>query len=192
MENTPTYKVVHDALAPTEEILRAEFERQLTAQFQVFANQLAADGMDANKSYFYPNSTKLNRTAYAQQLTKYRYCQSHSKPNWGRVSRRLHDPDYRKLDFDTTIEAIKVKAVELAKQSLDGYCAKLSRKILDTSDNGSTLKAEYVGGSNPWGYSHLRVDTSNGQQLWRTKMIINVSCLGTVFNQWPTRLVKGT
>lgn len=42
-----------------------------------------------------------------------------------------------------------------------------------------------------WFQSELDVVTVAGErQTWRTKMIFNVSCLGKVFNQWPTRQVK--
>lgn len=190
ISESPTFGIIKAALAHTEEILRKEYERQLLAQYDRFVVKLAADDMDARKSYDYPNSLKLDRKAYRMQLAQYQYCQKHSTPDYDRSGRRgMHDPDFRLVHPSKTIPQLKAKAIELAKEALIGYCLKLSMKI-DETKSGTIQSAEYKGGLDPWSDSFVNVTTANGKQVWKTRMIINVSCLGTLFNQWPTRLMK--
>ena len=88
-----------------------------------------------------------------------------------------------------TLNAAMVE-VEVAKVRRDAgfqfeaFVAKLNAKI-----NDITVKADLAG--DPWTRSTLTVVTKNkGTQIWKTKMIINVSKYGKLFNQFPTRLAK--
>jgi hypothetical protein len=66
----------------------------------------------------------------------------------------------------------------------DGYVNKLSTKIGE-----GVVSAEITG--RLWDYSTLTVTKNDGSvERWRTQQIINVSCLGKLFNQWPTRRSK--
>lgn len=76
------------------------------------------------------------------------------------------------------------KARRSAAAQFEAYAAKLNAKI-----NDKVHTAELAG--NPWFGSHLTVVTENkGTQVWHTQMILNVSKLGKLFNQFPTRLKK--
>src|SRR4051794_19667834 len=116
---TATYNMVHAALAPTEEILRKEFERQLLEQYDQFAKQLRADDMNAQVSFNYPNSYKLpGRMQYQIQLVKYRYCQHHTTCDDARTGRRgMNDPEYRLLHRSKSVKELKAKAVKMAKDA---------------------------------------------------------------------------
>jgi hypothetical protein len=70
-----------------------------------------------------------------------------------------------------------------AGASFDGYVAKLTEKV------GECDSAAVVGYL--WQYSHLTVNKGAVVEVWKTQQIVNVSVLGTLFNQWPTRKVKG-
>lgn len=69
-----------------------------------------------------------------------------------------------------------------AAASFDAYVAKLSAKV------GECDAASVVGAL--WQGSTLTVTKGATIERWTTKQILNVSCLGKVFNQWPTRLAK--
>lgn len=189
MSNTTLQKVTA-ALAPTEEILRAEYERQLVVQFDKFVQTLTADGMDANVHYFYPSQRKMSnfydKKAYRQQLAQHQYAMSHSSSVGSTSS--FDGPDLRTVDREAILPKLAAKAAKMAKEALEGFCYKLAGKI-DRAGTGIT-DITYHGGKNPWDYSHVIVEAESGRQTWRTQMIINVSCLGKLFNQWPTRLVK--
>lgn len=65
----------------------------------------------------------------------------------------------------------------------DAYVEKLINKI------GNATKVELITSlHNPWLGSTLKCTMTDGSvDLWETKMIINQSKLGTLFNQFPTR-----
>ncbi len=78
----------------------------------------------------------------------------------------------------------KVRAIREADLSIDGYIAKLARKI------GERVKGvSYLG--ELWSGSTVIVSLETGaEQRWETRTILNISCLGNVFNQWPTKRIK--
>ena len=43
-----------------------------------------------------------------------------------------------------------------------------------------------------WGYSVLTVTKEDGSvERWKTQQIMNISVLGLLFAQWPSRKMKG-
>lgn len=79
----------------------------------------------------------------------------------------------------------RTRDLELAASAAqyDGFIAKLVGKI------GACDSAE-IDGSHVWGYSVLTVRKGDQIERWKTQQILNVSVLGKVFNQWPSRLTK--
>lgn len=76
------------------------------------------------------------------------------------------------------------EAEDQAHVQFDAYIYKLSDKIGET--RSASLNDSYI-----WNGSVLTVDSvERGPEKWGTQMILNVSVLGTLFNQWPTRLIK--
>ena len=68
-----------------------------------------------------------------------------------------------------------------AQAEVDAYIIKLALKI------GKAVVALTVRGD-LWNGSTLNVTCADGEaQTWHTRCILNCSCLGKVFNQWPTR-----
>lgn len=185
--NAKLLALVTAALAPTEAILAAEYARQLIARHDKFTSLLVADGMDAKKNFDYPEGT-LPRLRYVAQEARYDWmvkwtdgvkaCRSHNEPNI-RVMKGGH------------VAALESIAAKMAKDALAGYCAKLAGKM-DKAYMGELIDdVRYSGGSNPWAYSFVTgYIGSKIVQQWKTKMIVNVSCLGKLFNQWPTTLLK--
>jgi hypothetical protein len=87
---------------------------------------------------------------------------------------------------EARIERVREQVKAEASASFDAYSAKLQKKV------GAVESAELVGdGANLWAYSILRVTLADGTaQNWKTQRILNFSGLGTMFHQWPTRLMK--
>lgn len=78
--------------------------------------------------------------------------------------------------------------IEMAEQDAatqyDVFVAKMIGKI------GSVVSAS-IDGNHVWGYSILTVVKSDGSvERWKTQMIVNVSKLGKLFNQFPSRKIK--
>lgn len=82
------------------------------------------------------------------------------------------------------IEKLVSKAREEAGVQYDAFVAKLVQKV------GPVVSAT-LNGNHVWGYSTLTVEKADGTvENWKTQQIVNVSKLGNLFNQWPTRKVK--
>ena len=87
--------------------------------------------------------------------------------------------------------AIQRKAERLADESFAEYVFKLTGKIAEASEGKTVTAVEHKGNSDIWGWSTLTAKLSDGSSInLETKQIINVSSLGKLFNQWPTRIQK--
>ena len=92
---------------------------------------------------------------------------------------------YISLNGPKCAERFIEAAKENAAAQYDAFVAKLNAKI-------GPVTSAVLDGNHVWGYSNLTVVTEAGEtQVWRTQTIINISKLGKVFNQYPTRRVKG-
>lgn len=99
------------------------------------------------------------------------------------VSRRINDPEIVSISAEK-VERFVRDARENASASFDAYAAKLAGKV-------GEIRSASICGASLWDGSLLTVETEAGAtQRWHTQQIINVSSLGKVFNQWPTRLRK--
>lgn len=80
------------------------------------------------------------------------------------------------------IERFIDEVKEATGGSFDAYVAKLVAKV---GDCDSASVEGYL-----WQYSILTVTKGETVERWKTQQIVNVSCLGKAFNQWPTRKMK--
>lgn len=180
--------LVRTALEGTVGFLAAEYKRQLLVQYDTFAAELAADGMDARIRFSYPEGS-CSKATYLRQKARYDYCMKYTQSTL-KFSRGAHGPDprafrYTREELDSLFEA---EAWKQAEGAVSGYSEKLGAKIDETGE--TVVGVKYQGGADVWGFSHVLVSTTAGQQVWRTRMILNTSCLGTLFNQWPTRRIS--
>jgi len=75
-------------------------------------------------------------------------------------------------------------AGERASLQYTGFIQKLEAKVGDHT-------AAVLTGNHVWGYSVLHVTKADGTtENWKTQQIFNVSVLGKLFHQWPSRKVK--
>jgi hypothetical protein len=85
---------------------------------------------------------------------------------------------------DDMVEKYGREVTLAAIASFEAYVAKLAAKI-----GPKAIESANVTGS-LWTGSTLRVAFEDGSaEVWTTTCIINVSVLGKLFNQWPTRKV---
>ncbi|AHZ60195.1 hypothetical protein HQ81_0151 [Dickeya phage phiDP23.1] len=145
-------------------------------------DDLAANGWDVEKCAPWPSSTgvKFGDPDYNRLKSKhtlYRSLTQAVNPSYIPGA-----PDIVKADPERQRLFIK-KARRNAAHQYESFICKLEDKI------GSHSAAE-LDGSHVWGYSILTVTTPEGTQRWKTQTIINVSKLGKLFNQYPTRKVK--
>lgn len=182
-----TASKIYAALAPMEQALRQAYAERLIREYEQIILDIMNDGWDRNKRYDYPGSS-LSRNRYLEQVRRYELAKAYTEPKPDVIQRGGWNSPLIVQVKPGVPAKLHAKAAEMAKAALIGYAEKLGAKI-DASGIEEVVYVKYVGGTNVWGWSHVVVNWN--EQFWRTKMIVNVSCLGKPFNQWPTRQVAG-
>lgn len=177
-----SHNVIIAAVAPlkADAIARAEKDaRELVAKV---AAKLEAAGWDLNVAA--PSSDRRRDDERTQAIKDGRRSLYHS------VTKSRPDQSYR-LDAPYLVDmdpALVDRFIENAKRDAalqyDEFVAKLAIKV------GKGATAATLEGNHVWGDSYLSVTMPGGiGQRWHTQQIVNVSKLGKLFNQWPTRRV---
>jgi len=174
--------LIAEAVAPLKDVAVARAAKCAAETIEKVREDLAAANWDVEAVAPYPSS-RLGRADYRQGVAKYDFYRSlaNGRPDQG--CRRPGDPYLVDMSVGNCERFIEEAKRDAAAQ-YEEYVAKLISKV------GEVTEAKLIGTS-VWFKSELDVMTAAGEfQTWRTKMIVNVSCLGKVFNQWPTRQVK--
>lgn len=192
-ESNPIYAAV--APLKNEAVQKAAKYADEVVITSVLANLVKHD-MDLTKAAPYPEPT-MRRAQYIAAKMKHDLYRRLTNANaddarmkalkpW-EVGRR-GSPDIRTRSLEAEAAYIDAAKRDAAAQ-YDAFVAKLVLKC-GQCDRAS-LKGNHV-----WGYSFLTVERFDAasntltREVWKTQQIVNVSKLGKVFNQWPTRKVK--
>lgn len=159
-----------DAIERAEQEARRIIER--------YTELLAENGMDAEKVAPYPRNAYSNR--YHVERGRYYLVCSLTKSI--QSTHRINEPRIVQMD-PAGCERFVAQSRQAAAEQYDAFVAKLIKKIGDCD-------AADLTGNHVWGYSVLTVTKGEAIERWKTQQIVNVSKLGKLFNQWPTRKVK--
>lgn len=158
---------------------------RVVGQFSVMVDKALARLADAGNdlNVLYPMPKSVWDASYKETKAKRGFIESITTFDPNRPTRRLSDPNIRLADADRVarfLDGIR-KAAEV---DFDQYVAKLSKKVGD--DVADAKIVGYV-----WNHSILTITKADGStENWHTQQIVNVSKLGKLFNQWPTRKMK--
>lgn len=118
--------------------------------------------MEADRKFFFGLVNQTNRTSFYEPSA----------------------PELVEMDSER-VEAFIRYAREDAANQYDAFIAKLEEKV------GAGVLVATLSGNHVWGHSILEVTKTGGTvEKWKTQMIVNISKLGKVFNQFPTRKTK--
>lgn len=173
---------IEQAVAPLKDaaIERAEIEAKKIVD--KVNEQLTAANNDLQICAPYPRHNGGNVVKYQSEYRKYQLFHSLCRCRQG--SHRPNDPCYADIDPEYVTKFIENSRSDAALQ-YDAFIAKLIAKIGSVRE--ATLTGDHV-----WSFSILTVTKEDGaKENWKTQMIVNVSKLGKLFNQWPTRKVGG-
>lgn len=171
-------KVRNEALQRAEAFARRQLE-YVEAALQVA-------GMDLNVFAPRPNS-HMSRSEYFAATTKRAQAVLMTERVGGASSRRHTDPHI--VCFTDKSRQLYINDARRETEiAFDAFVVKLNARVgahvACTVETGPT--------NNPWGYSIISVTAPDGTVTrWKTQQILNVSKLGKLFNQWPTRMVTG-
>lgn len=145
------------------------------------AKELAVAGWNRNVVAPYPSSMSESKASYQQKVGKYKLVCGLTVSEKG--SYRPGEPVIVSMSPDKGAKFIQ-GAKESAAEQYELYVAKLVGKV-------GPVQSAALQGNAVWSLSYLKVVKENGEaETWKTRMILNVSKLGKIFNQWPTRKVK--
>lgn len=167
--------------------LKAKAVARATVEAQAVIDRIRADleavGWDINAIAPYPHRAAYGSYTYEQARSKNRLYSSVTKEPKYTGSMRTDVPKIVEM-CPKLMERFIATAEREAAQQYDAFVCKLVAKVGDVIE--AALSGDHV-----WEYSYLTVVTAAGEaQKWKTQQIVNVSKLGLLFNQWPTRLVK--
>lgn len=174
---------IEAAVAPlkTDAIARAEQEARNLVAHQT--RRLAECEGNIDTLAPYPNSRTDDRERYAEKKRRRLLIEALTTlQNYDSVKYDPRAPRIVAID-DAKVEAFVEQAKRMAGEQYDAFVAKLTAKIGDVDDAA-------LNGNHVWDSSVLSVRKGMTLEHWKTQQIVNVSKLGTLFNQWPTRKVK--
>lgn len=165
-----------DAIAAAEKFARVVISR--------VTGDLAQVDNDLQKLAPYPSSTWPRSRYMATRARRDLVLRLALRDEYRTATvRRPCDPFYVQVSPILAEDFVR-DAARNAQEQYDAFVAKLCKKI------GPVVEASLTG-NHVWSHSTLRVIKADGScEWWVTHGIVNVSKLGKIFNQWPTRKVK--
>ncbi len=170
------------AVEPLREDAKARARKAAENTVQQVKEGLKAHGGDRRLLAPYPPGS-VGKKAFMQMASYYRLVRLLTEVDPKAHSYRgINDPDPAVMSAKGIREFI-ANAEKDADAQYSAFIAKLIAKI-------GECDSAILDGSHVWGYSTLTIQKGSTIERWRTQMIINVSKLGKMFNQFPTRKVK--
>lgn len=143
--------------------------------------ELEAAGWDRNAVAPYPSRMAYGSFNYEIARSKYQLFSSLTREP--KYTGSMNGPKIVEM-CDEYVAKFIAGAERDAAEQYDAFTCKLVAKVGDVTE--ATLEGDHI-----WGFSLLTVTTVAGEkQVWKTQQIVNVSKLGKLFNQWPTRKMK--
>lgn len=88
-------------------------------------------------------------------------------------------------------DILRREALRTAEDTVAAFAAKLAGKVDREKAEGAAVVSVASTTIDRWSSGTTVVRLSDGsEQEWHTQVIVNQSCLGKLFNQWPTRRTR--
>lgn len=175
-------KIVRDGMAANKALKEAK--REKVAQKEASVVTVSTTGVKVNKELRQTYDSLAG--AMMEARAKFIKLQAEAAENRVRSAAKGFRGHYlwsiiQRYGIDRAVEVARNDAVRESQTSFDSYVGKLAGKI------GKVVVSATLCGD-PWTGSILTVTDSNGvTEKWATRIIINVSIHGKLFNQFPTR-----
>lgn len=186
---TPTSAAIATALQPLHQAIYTLVSDKLKLSITNLYETLTKDGWDRQVNYSYPIYAKCKgRIDYQIKIEQYDLARKWTVTD-SKYSRSFNDPDpCHPLSEEELVKRIDQEATRVAGDTLRSYAAKMTAKVDGFAPGRTISEVSYSGHSDPWSHSFITVKFQDGGEdlKMRTKMIVNCSPLGKLFNQFPT------
>lgn len=185
MNNThDNFNKINEAMNAAVAALATALLKNKMRRYNEVVEQMTAHGWDFHAAFPYPSAFDFD---YMNKRIEYNFA--------AQVTQSIvtcpspNRPDYRKLREGVT-ERFVQEADRDATTMIRAYAQKLAGKVTAADADYKIASVEYTGRNDPFAASVLRmVDAAGNTMVWSTRCILNCSCKGKLFNQWPTRKV---
>lgn len=179
-ETGKTQNIIRDLIEPMKADAIARARQEAEKFVSTVEEKLREFNFDANAfaPYVPLNHRDYTKNRERREVVSMFCVTDPTKPN----THRSQDPRYVVMSEDKIAHYIKMSEAEAAA-NYDAFVLKMIAKI-------GAIDSATITGNHIWGYSVLTVKKGDVIENWKTQMIVNVSKLGKLFNQWPTRLMK--
>jgi len=163
--------------------LRKTDERASPETFKAIVGQL-----DEVRAYYTERLVERYSAEAAEALT---LANDENRGRYARIEFRYLSSRSGGYQLRSDLEQYVAKqAAVAAADTVAGFAAKLAGKVDREKAEGAQVVSASIATGDLWAHSTLTVHLSDGsRQVWHTQMIVNHSCRGKFFNQWPTRKV---
>lgn len=170
---------VEAAIAPLREEAKTRAQKDAIDLIDRLLKVLEENGWDLKVVAPRPNGG-MSRDRYMKMNNTYSLYSAIT--TYDKPVLRMNEPEIRRQD-DYNEAYFVNNAIDTAIDQYDAFVAKMVKKIGDC--DSATLDGSHV-----WGWSILTVKKGDTVERWKTQQIVNVSKLGLLFNQWPSRKMK--
>lgn len=177
-QTTTTVNPIEAAVAPLKAVIIDRTEQYAREMVASASGLLEAAGWDLDAVAPIPNGS-MTRPMYMHAKHRRTFFSSITKP---RQAVRYSSREPLLVDMDPQrMERFVEEAKKAAAADHDAFVAKLVGKV-------GACAAAQLHGNDVWKGSTLYVmKNDDAVEVWKTRMIVNRSCLGKLFNQFPTR-----
>lgn len=177
-------KTLNEATGDYRAAYVARVEEMRLSNLKHMRETLAANGMDLNKVAPCPSSWSMSRKQYRMAEALHKHYRTSFEDagtpisHTGRMNGKLPWPVKERAEAEPNV---REAARRDANACFDEFLYKMAVKI------GKSIKQGKLTGI-LWDGCTLTVECEDGEtQVWNTKIIINQSVYGKLFNQWPSR-----
>lgn len=173
---------IEEVVMPLKEDAMKRAEQNAREVVNKVREELKKVDGDMKKCAPYPSGF-ISRNEYSLAYAKYNLYTKLTKTREGQPYRKMNDPHF----VDVCPNAVKKFVDQAIKDAAAQYVAFVEKLVFKIGE----VSAANLTGNHVWSFSILTVTKQDGTtENWKTQMIINVSKLGLLFNQWPTRKIK--
>jgi hypothetical protein len=187
-------EIITEALKPIRDMIRDAAIKSMTHRLDSMTKKIEEADFDLKIAAPFPMGSRCSRQQYIQGKEQYDYARSITVRDEERspCCPSMFAPNFVHMKDRAELEASNARAAEKhADESLISYAHKLAAKIVEKVGDKNVIDCAYHGATNPWVASQIVFTFDDATSAtFTTSMILNCSCLGKLFNQFPTRLKK--
>jgi hypothetical protein len=187
MSTSVALNPIEIAVSPLKDLAIERAAQAAHRRVESLREQLKENDYNINAVAPYPDYHKMSRIEFQVKVEYHRWAKRMVKTNPNRPPSYQQGLPHYVVMNSSAVASFFDDVRKQAAAHYEAYVAKLNHKIGKVTEATLTYCRHDV-----WDDSILTVTKVDGTtERWSTKIILNHSVHGKLFNQWPTRKLKG-